>query len=117
MSRISYRCLPEERKLPAAEKSQWGVFCDKKCVGHIKIDDDAKIRSHNLRVWRPVLYESSFNPIEFPHLDGLDEVEDVNEPYVLTNDDDEAEHQLELHHPSLMTMHEARTWLRSLIKQ
>lgn len=116
MSRISYRCLPEERRTPIAEKSQWNVYNGSHCVGCIRATDTAKTRSHNLRVWQPVLYEESFNPIEFPHVDMEDELDSLNEPFVMTNDDTECEHNLELHHPTLMTMYEARQWIRSIVK-
>ena len=116
MSRISYRCLPDERQVPIAEKTQWDVYNDKRCVGCIKAIDTAKIRSHNLRIWQPVLYEESFNPIEFPHVDVADEIDNLNEPFVVTNDEQDHEHNLELHHPSLMTMYEARQWIRSIVK-
>lgn len=117
MSRISYRCLPEERKLPVAEKTQWNVYLGNDCVGCIIADkrEAKKERSHSLRVWRAVIY-SGFDPFEFPHADPDDELDSVDEPYVMTNDDKEASHNLELHAPSLMTMTEARNWLRSIVK-
>ena len=115
VSRISYRCLPEERKLPVNQKSQWSVFLGKDCVGRIKADPDAKLRSYNLRIWHPIVLEDRFDPFEFPHLDTSNESTDMNEPFVLTNDEPEEQHNLELHHPSLMTMYEARNFIRNII--
>jgi len=116
MRRISYRCLPDERTLSINQKTEWGVFTGKRCVGRIKAEPNAKLRSFNLRIWQPVIYEGNFDPIEFPHLDTANESQDMNEPFILTDDEPENEHNLELHHPTLMTMHEARSFMRSIIK-
>jgi len=117
MRRISYRCLPDERTLSINQKTEWGVFTGKRCVGRIKAEPNAKLRSFNLRIWQPVIYEDNFDAIEFPHLDTANESQDMNEPFILTDDEPENVHNLELHHPTLMTMHEARSWMRSIIKQ
>lgn len=117
MSRISYRCLPDERRLPVAQRTQWDVYIDGRCVGCIKADTKElnQKRSHSLRVWRPSVNEK-FNSFEFPHAEDDDDVSSLEEPYILTNDDEEVDHNLELHHPTLMTMAEARTWVRSALK-
>lgn len=117
MSRISYRCLPEERKLPIAERTQWDVYVGGRCVGCIRALKNGKRKSHAIRVWSPTIYEGFFSPFEFPHADEDDDPDELSEPYVLTNDEPEIEHQLELHHPTLMTMHEARQWVRSIVNQ
>tara|TARA_B100000700_G_scaffold88627_1_gene99937 strand:- start:53004 stop:53348 length:345 start_codon:yes stop_codon:yes gene_type:complete len=113
MSRISYRCLPEERGLPFAEKTRWYVYHGESCVGCIKLSDSAQARSPNLRVWHPIVHEQAFDPMEFPH---TDDGQGFAEPFVLTNDTED-EHNLELHYPSLMSMYEARQWIRSIVNQ
>lgn len=113
MSRISYRCLPDERGTPMAEKSIWFIYKDNNCIGRIETEG-ASFVSPNLRIWNPVVYESEFDPFEFPH---SDEREGMTEPFVSTNDDPEYEHQLELQPSTLMTLYEARSWIKSIIKQ
>lgn len=113
MSRISYRCLPEERSSPIAEKTFWHIYRDNTRIGCIRSDEDATMVNPNVRIWSPVLFESEFDPFEFPHADGP---EGMTEPFVTTNDDADHEHQLELHSNSLMTLHEARLWVRTLTR-
>lgn len=113
MSRISYRCLPEERGTPIAEKSFWHIYRGDTCIGCIRSDENANMINPNVRIWEPVLFESEFDPFEFPHADSAD---GMTEPYVTTNDDPDHEHQLELHPNSFMTLHESRTWVRTLTR-
>lgn len=113
MARISYRCLPEERGVPISQKSFWKIYRGDKEIGCIKSDENAKLIAPNLRVWEPVIYESEFDPMEFPH---SDDAEGMKEPYVCTNDDEECEHQLELHPNSKMTLNESRTWVRNITR-
>jgi len=112
MSRISYRCLPEERGTPISEKSFWHVYKDGTCIGKIDTEGASTI-SPNLRIWNPVLFESEFDPFEFPHADSR---EGMTEAFVTTNDEPEYDHQLELQPNTLMTLHESRMWIRNITR-
>lgn len=115
MNRLSYKCLPTERRAPVAEKTKWLVMFDGKQIGHILALDSAKIRSLNASVWQPVLFEGTFNELSYPHLEESDSDIDVNGPYVLTNDSPEHPHNLELHCPMPMNMYEARRWIQTTL--
>lgn len=117
MARISYRCLPEERSIPIAMRTRWNVYLGDQQVGSIFVVDGVASRvSQNLRIWKAKLYGDVFDPFEFPHMDEDDDFGRVSEPFVITNDDPDTDHNLELVSPSLMTMAEARTWVRSIFK-
>lgn len=113
MSRISYRCLPEERSIPVNNKTFWKVCRGNSEIGYIRAVPDTKLISPSLRIWEPVVFESEFDPLEFPHSDSA---KDMVEPYVCTNDDPELDHQLELHSNSLMSLNEARLWMRTITR-
>lgn len=112
--RISYRCLPEERRLSLEKKSRWNVYSDGEWVGHIVAEN--KRTGVDIRIWKPSVYEGSFNPFEFPHVNTEEEVHSLNEPCVVPNNDDDDDCQMELRMPSLMTINEARIWVRNIIK-
>lgn len=111
-SRISYRSVPEERHMPIANRTRWRVVLNNKQVGEIYAEHDSEIQQ-NIRIWRAYVTEG-FNALEFPH---VDEYEGLKEPYILTNDDENTTHNLELHCPSLMTLTEARAWVCSIIEK
>lgn len=113
MSRISYRCLPEERNKPISERTHWDVYYGQSKIGSISTDSaDISIdRSHSVRIWKARL-TGGFNAFEFPHVDGEDDIKD--EPFVITNDDEKIDHNLELIHPSYMTMNEARKFIQGV---
>lgn len=114
MSRISYRCLEQERGTPTAQKTFWYVYRDGKQCGYIESDDTVRHVSPTLRIWQPVLFEQEFNAMEFPHAD--DPLE-VNEPYVCTNDEDDCDHQLELRTNTKMTLNEARSFIHHITRR
>lgn len=109
MNRLSYRCPPEQRTLPLAKRDFWEVYLGSNCIGSISADgkDVSKDRAHNLRIWK-VKLTRGFNNFAFPHVDTVDP--DATEPYIITNDDEEIEHNLELISHK-MSMDEARRWL------
>ncbi len=114
-SRISYRCLADERTLPVAERTHWDVRYNNKNIGYIKVKDDHTLtnnRSHSVRVWQAHLTKG-FNPFEFPH---AEDGEVTNEPFIITNDDMQIDHNLELRNPQMMTMKEARSWVANTYK-
>lgn len=113
MPRISYRCLPEERGTPIAQKTFWYIYRGEDQIGCIRSDENASLVSPNLRIWEPILYESEFDPLEFPH---ADDSEGMVEPYITTNDDEEYGHQLELHPNSKMTLNESRSWIKNITR-
>lgn len=110
--RISYRAVPEEKEFALHDRTRLRVMLDKNEVGRIYADYDGDIQK-NLRIWRAYV-TSGFNALEFPH---LDEPGDTREPYIITNDDADVEHNLELHCPTLMTLAEARNWVCSIIER
>lgn len=109
--RISYRSVAEEREIPVSDRSKWRVMLGDKEVGQIYADYD-KTPQQNLRIWRAFV-TTGFNLLEFPH---VDDVETMREPFITTNDT-EAEHNLELHCPTLMSLTEARSWVCSIIER
>lgn len=113
--RISYRCLKDERSLPIAERTHWDVLYGKERIGTISAEDDISAnRSHSIRVWKARL-NKGFNAFEFPHVDEEDN-DITTEPYIVTNDVAEVDHNLELHNPQLLTMKEARVWISNTFK-
>jgi len=113
-SKISYRSVPEERDVPIAARTRWNVFLGKQHVGEIYADEDDSDARQSVRIWRAYVI-TGFNPMEFPHADSIDPK--IKEPFVLTNDKPEVEHNLELHSPTLMTLPEARSWVCSIIER
>ena len=117
--RISYRCLPEERALPIEQKTRWDVFYNGDPIGKIYVDPSIKNGKPTLRSWRTVIYENGFNSLEFPQVDDDDEetLMVIEEPYVLVDEDLEVDNDLELHNPVLMSLVEARQWIRSIVNR
>lgn len=116
MPRISYRCLPDERQKPIAERTHWDVYYGDNKVGTIATDgqDISVDRSHSVRIWKARLNDG-FNAFEFPHVDEEDKITD--EPFVITNDDKKVNHNLELINPQYMTMAEARKWVSGVFRK
>jgi hypothetical protein len=111
-SRISYRCSQDERMLPFVDRTVHRVMLGGKQIGEIRATAPA-LAAPNVRIWQAYVTEG-FDPIDFPHMDDPDA---IKEPYVLTNDDANIEHNLELHCPLLMTLQEARNWVCQIVEK
>lgn len=111
-SRISYRCAQEERLIPFVNRTVHRVMFGGKQIGEIRAASP-DLAAPNVRIWQAYVTEG-FDPIDFPHMDDPDM---VKEPYVLTNDNADTEHNLELHCPLLMTLQEARNWVCQIVEK
>lgn len=111
-SRISYRCIADERMLPFTQRTVHRVMLGGSQIGEIRASNP-DLATPNLRMWTAHI-TGGFDPLDFPH---LDDPENIKEPYVLTNDDSEVEHNLELHCPLLMTLQEARNWVCQIVEK
>jgi hypothetical protein len=110
--RISYRSVEDEKMLPVAQRTRWRVMLAKNQIGEI-YNDHGTLSQPNLRIWKAYVTQG-FNALDFPHLDDPDK---IKEPYIVTNDDKETEHNLELHCPLLMTLQEARNWVCQIVEK
>lgn len=115
MPKISYRCKPEERSKTIAERTHWDVYYGQKRIGFIAADgqDISKDRSHSVRIWKARMVDG-FNTFEYPHVDDANKIKE--EPFIITNDNEDVEHNLELINPQYMTMAEARKWVSGIHK-
>ena len=112
MERITYRTDKAEKRNPIALRKNWHVFLGDKQIATISTQENLSTdHSHSLRIWSAKVHGSVFDPFDFPHVDADAEEEKVRPHVVLSGG------QPFLINPQLMTMKEARSWVKHVVER
>ena len=112
MERITYRTDPEDKRKPIALRKNWHVLLGGKQIATISTQDAPSTdHSHSLRIWTAKVHGGAFDPFDFPHMDE-DSEEETSRPHVTL-----AGGQPFLINPQLMTMKEARSWIKHVVER
>ncbi len=93
-----------ETHLPMHKRTKVYVCDNGKRVATLACDlgDQSQDRSHSTQIWRAKLHHKQFDPFKYNH------EKSEEEPYV----DADEEGRMALHNPSLLSIADARQWVR-----
>jgi hypothetical protein len=113
VNKVSFRCKPNERALPISAKSYWDIYYGDALAG--RMETNSKSAS---KLWTSVLYENAFSHLHYPHLDHEEAaLSGLDSPFVLIDEGDERENDMELHNPTPMPLNDARVWVKRVISE
>jgi hypothetical protein len=111
--RVTFRCKPNERALPISAKSYWDIYYNDALAGRMETNSKS-----DSKLWTSVLYENGFNPLHYPHLEYEEaSLSQTDEPFVLIDEGDERENDMELHNPTPMPLNDARAWIKRVVAE